>query len=125
MKVIIDTPIWSIALRRHKKHNLKIVTIKDLIEYRMRNESLVRESAVTKIPTEFGVFDAIAFENSLDHHSHLALIKGPVKTGDPVLVRVHSQCVTGDVFGSYRCDCGEQLSKALEMISKEKAGVLL
>ena len=108
-----------------EEHNLKIVTIKDLIEYRMRHESLVRESAVTKIPTEFGIFDAIAFENSLDHHSHLALIKGPIKTGDPVLVRVHSQCVTGDVFGSYRCDCGEQLNKALEMISKEKAGVLL
>jgi len=106
-------------------YHLKIVTIKDLIEYRMRTESFIRRAAVTKVPTEFGVFDAIAYENTLNDQSHLALIKGKIKPDSEVLVRVHSQCLTGDVFGSYRCDCGEQLNKALEMISKEERGVLL
>jgi len=108
-----------------KEYGLKIVTIKDLIEYRMRNESFVRKTAETKLPTPFGVFDAIAYENSLDNHGHLALVMGTIKPDEEVLVRVHSQCITGDIFGSYRCDCGEQLHKALEMIAKEKTGVLL
>jgi 3,4-dihydroxy 2-butanone 4-phosphate synthase/GTP cyclohydrolase II len=109
-----------------KKHNLKIVTIKDLIEYRMRKEILVKRIAEVKLPTAYGgEFIAIAYENMVDDNLHLALIKGDFPTDDPVLVRVHSECLTGDVFGSLRCDCGNQLHKAMEMIDREGRGVVL
>ncbi len=108
-----------------KKFGLKIVTIKDLIEYRMKRESFVRRSAETKLPTDYGEFKLIAFENTINDFIHLALVKGEVRNDNDTLVRVHSQCLTGDVFGSHRCDCGEQLHRALEMIEKEGSGVLL
>lgn len=109
-----------------KKHNLKIITVKDLIEYRMRKESFVRKTAVTKIPTKYGgEFTAIAYENDIDKDVHLALVKGEIRPGDEVLVRVHSECLTGDVLGSKRCDCGDQIRKAMEMIKEEGKGVIL
>lgn len=109
-----------------KKHNLKIVTIKDLIKYRMRTESFVRRFATVKMPTEYGgEFTAIAYTNEVDNNTHIALVKGEIKPEDEVLVRVHSQCLTGDVFGSKRCDCGEQLHRAMEMVGKEGKGVIL
>ena len=108
-----------------RKFGLKMVTIKDLIEYRMQREAFIERVAVTKVPTEFGTFDAIAFKNTLNEDVHLALVKGDIQSDKDLLVRVHSQCLTGDVFGSYRCDCGEQLHKALKMISEEGRGVLL
>ncbi|MBI4837980.1 MAG: 3,4-dihydroxy-2-butanone-4-phosphate synthase, partial [Nitrospirae bacterium] len=109
-----------------QQHNLKIVTIKDLIKYRMQSESLVTRLATTKIPTKYGGdLTAIAFGNLLDSSVHLAFIKGEIKSEDEVLVRVHSECLTGDVFGSRRCDCGEQLHRALEKIKKTGKGVLL
>ncbi len=107
------------------QHGLKIVTIKSLIEYRMKNESLVRRVAEAKLPTRFGDFRAIAFENMVDDNTHVALIKGDVTHVDDVLVRVHSECLTGDVFGSVRCDCGEQLYKAMEIVEEEGRGVIL
>jgi 3,4-dihydroxy 2-butanone 4-phosphate synthase/GTP cyclohydrolase II len=109
-----------------KKHNLKIVTIKDLIKYRMRTESFVKRLATVKLPTKYGSeFTAIVYTNDIDNNIHIALVKGEIKPEDEILVRVHSQCLTGDVFGSERCDCGEQLRKAMEMIRKEGKGVLL
>ncbi|MBI5026061.1 MAG: bifunctional 3,4-dihydroxy-2-butanone-4-phosphate synthase/GTP cyclohydrolase II [Nitrospirae bacterium] len=108
------------------RHNMKIVTIKDLIKYRMRNECLVRRLATTKLPTKSGgEFTAIAFGNFVDSGVHIALVKGEIKPTDEILVRVHSECLTGDVFGSRRCDCGEQLHKAMEMIKDEGKGVIL
>jgi len=106
-------------------HALKVVTIKDLIEYRMQRESLVRRISEAMLPTHYGQFKVIAYENEIDHGIHIALVKGKVSAEEPVLVRVHSGCLTGDVFGSERCDCGEQLHRALEMIEKAGAGVLL
>ena len=109
-----------------KKHSMKIVTVKDLIRYRMRAELFVRRTAVTKLPTEFGGdFMAVAYANDMDSNVHIALVKGAIKHEDEVLVRVHSECLTGDVFGSKRCDCGEQLHKAMELIKKEGKGVVL
>lgn len=109
-----------------KKHNLKIVTIKDLIRYRMRTESFVKRLATVKLPTKYGSeFTAIAYTNDIDNNVHIALVKGEIKPDDEILVRVHSQCLTGDVFASERCDCGEQLHKAMEMIKKEGKGVIL
>ncbi len=109
-----------------KKHNLKIVTIKDLIEYRMRKERLVKRIAEVTLPTEYGgEFKAIAYENMVDSNVHLALTKGEITPDEPVLVRVHSECLTGDVFGSKRCDCGPQLQKAMSMIGDEGKGVIL
>jgi 3,4-dihydroxy 2-butanone 4-phosphate synthase/GTP cyclohydrolase II len=109
-----------------RRHNLKIVTIKDLIKYRMRNECLVKRLAITKLPTEYGgEFTAILFGNEVDNAVHLALVKGDISPDEAVLVRVHSECLTGDVFGSKRCDCGEQVHKAMSMIKKEGKGVLL
>ncbi|MDH4100685.1 MAG: bifunctional 3,4-dihydroxy-2-butanone-4-phosphate synthase/GTP cyclohydrolase II [Nitrospirota bacterium] len=109
-----------------KKFKLKIVTIKDLIAYRMLNESFVRRVATTKLPTDHGgEFKAIVYENDVDHEDHMALVKGDVSDGKPVLVRVHSECLTGDVFGSHRCDCGKQLHAAMEMIDKIGRGVIL
>ncbi|MFZ5906123.1 MAG: bifunctional 3,4-dihydroxy-2-butanone-4-phosphate synthase/GTP cyclohydrolase II [Nitrospirota bacterium] len=109
-----------------KKHLLRVVTIKDLIKYRMRTELFVKRLAEVKIPTKFGGdFTVIAYANEIDETIHLALVKGEIRPGDEVLVRVHSQCLTGDVFASERCDCGEQLRKAMEMIRKEGRGVIL
>jgi 3,4-dihydroxy 2-butanone 4-phosphate synthase/GTP cyclohydrolase II len=108
-----------------RRHNLKIVTIKDLIKYRMRTERLVKRIAITNLPTEYGDFTAIGYSNLVDSNVHIALVKGEISPDEPVLVRVHSECLTGDVFGSKRCDCGEQLHKAMEMIEKEGRGVIL
>ena len=108
-----------------KKHGLRIVTVADIIAYRMRNESFVHKEAETVLPTPFGEFKAIAFRNELDNGEHLALIKGHIDPSKDILVRVHSECLTGDVFGSYRCDCGDQLKKALQMIDQEGLGVVL
>ena len=108
-----------------KKHKIKMITIKDLMEYRLNSEALVEEVAVTQMPTDFGEFKAVAFRNTLIDQVHIALVKGEVTPDKPTLVRVHSQCLTGDVFGSHRCDCGEQLAQALNMIEKEGHGVLL
>jgi 3,4-dihydroxy 2-butanone 4-phosphate synthase / GTP cyclohydrolase II len=109
-----------------KKHNLKIVTIKDIIKYRMRTELFVKRLATVKLPTKYGGdFTAIAYTNAIDNNVHIALTKGDIKPDDEVLVRVHSQCLTGDVFASQRCDCGEQLRKAMEMIRKEGKGIIL
>jgi 3,4-dihydroxy 2-butanone 4-phosphate synthase/GTP cyclohydrolase II len=108
-----------------KKHGLRVVTIADTIAYRMRNESFVHKEAETVLPTSFGEFKVIAFSNELDKSEHLALVKGEIDPDEDVLVRVHSECLTGDVLGSYRCDCGDQLKKALKMIDQEGLGVLI
>ena len=107
-----------------KKHDLKIITIESLIKYRKANETFVKRAAETKLPTKFGEFKLVAYD-TLDDKCHVALVKGDVDKLDSVLVRVHSECLTGDVFGSLRCDCGDQLAIALERINKEGAGVLL
>src|SRR3989304_6187016 len=108
-----------------KKHNLKIITIKDLIQYRLRNESFIKKEAQTILPTDFGNFTAIAYRSIIDNHTHIALVKGKIDEESEILVRVHSMCLTGDVFGSRRCDCGEQLHHAMELIEKEGKGVIL
>jgi 3,4-dihydroxy 2-butanone 4-phosphate synthase/GTP cyclohydrolase II len=109
-----------------KKHGLKIVTIADLIAYRISKESLVRRIATAHLPTKYGgTFTAIAYENDVDSYHHIALAKGEIRPEDEVLVRVHSQCLTGDVFGSKRCDCEEQLHTAMEMVEKEGKGVIV
>ncbi len=109
-----------------EKHGLGICTIADLIEYRMRTESFVSAAAETIIPTAHaGEFKAIVYENEVDDLLHIAMVKGVIDPDKSVLVRVHSECLTGDIFGSLRCDCGDQLHKAMEMIEKEGAGVLL
>jgi len=108
-----------------REHGLKMVTIKALIEYRMRRESFVRRAAQTVLPTEYGEFTAIAYENDMDEFNHIALVKGDISHEDEVLVRVHSECLTGDVLHSLRCDCGAQLHKAMEMIEQEGKGVIL
>ena len=108
------------------EHDLKIISVADLVAYRMRKELLVRRAAETTIPTPFGgIFRAIVYENDVDHAQHMALIKGEIKTGEPVMVRVHSECLTGDVFGSQRCDCGEQLHASMAQIEEEGSGVIL
>lgn len=109
-----------------KQHDLKIVAIADLIKYRTRTERLVRRATETRIPTRYGgEFVLVGYENDVDKETHLALVKGEITPDDVVLVRVHSECFTGDVLGSLRCDCGEQLHKALMMIEKEKKGVFV
>jgi len=108
-----------------KQFGLKIASIADLIIYRRRHEKLIHRVAETVLPTKYGEFQAIAYKSDIDPDEHLALVMGEVKNGDSVLVRVHSECLTGDVFGSMRCDCGEQLDMAMEMIAKEGRGVLL
>ncbi len=108
-----------------KIHKLKIVTIKALIEYRMQRETFVRRMASARLPTMFGDFEAVAFENEVDGITHIALVKGDVEGGEPTLVRVHSGCLTADALGSLRCDCRDQLHKAMEVIQKEGRGVLL
>jgi 3,4-dihydroxy 2-butanone 4-phosphate synthase/GTP cyclohydrolase II len=107
-------------------HGIGIVTIADLVEYRMRAESFVHRAAATRIPTEYGgEFEMIAFENDVDNLLHIALVKGQIDPEKPALVRVHSECMTGDIFGSLRCDCGDQLHRAMEMIDKAGSGVLI
>jgi 3,4-dihydroxy 2-butanone 4-phosphate synthase/GTP cyclohydrolase II len=108
------------------EHNLKIVTIADLIDYRMQNESLIRRMAEATIPTHFGGdFKVIVYENDADDWQHIALVKGEIKEEDEVLVRVHSECLTGDLFGSKKCDCGDQLHRAMSMVEKEGKGVIV
>jgi GTP cyclohydrolase II/3,4-dihydroxy-2-butanone 4-phosphate synthase len=108
-----------------KKHNLKIITLKDLISYRRQSEKLIERVEAVNLPTGFGEFRAVGYLSILDREEHIALVKGTVDDGEPVLVRVHSECLTGDVFHSRRCDCGDQLSAALEEIEHEGRGVLL
>ena len=108
-----------------KKHNLKIITIADLIEYRSKEEKLIKALNPVKLPSKYGNFTAIGYENLITGEEHVALVKGDVKGEEPVLVRVHSECLTGDVFGSLRCDCGEQIAKALMKIEEEGKGVLV
>ena len=108
-----------------RRHKLKMATIKSLIEYRMQREAFVKRAASARLPTMFGEFEAVAFENEMDNVTHIALVKGRVDDGKPTLVRVHSGCLTAEVLGSLRCDCRDQLHKAMEMIQKEGRGVLL
>ena len=108
-----------------REHGLKMITTKDLAEYRLQRETLVEEVVSTQLPTEFGVFNSVTFRNVLDNQIYIALINGEISAETPTLVRVHSQCLTGDVFGSFRCDCGEQLKKSMEMIAEDENGVLL
>jgi 3,4-dihydroxy 2-butanone 4-phosphate synthase/GTP cyclohydrolase II len=108
-----------------ERHGLKMITVADLVEYRRRNEKLVERGASVRLPTEFGVFEAVGFREKLTGKTHVALVKGEVDGVENVLVRVHSECLTGDVFHSLRCDCGEQLEQALARIETEGTGVLL
>lgn len=107
-----------------KQHQLKIITVKDLIQYRLHRETFVKEMVRANLPTSFGQFEAVVFENELDAGTHVALVKGEIDA-NPALVRVHSGCLTADVFGSLRCDCREQLHRAMELIEQEGKGVLL
>jgi len=106
-------------------HGIKIASVADVIAYRMHTESFVHQVAETTLPTPYGEFKAVAFVNDIDDYQHLALVKGPLDPEKEILVRVHSECLTGDVFGSYRCDCGEQLKASMEMVQKEGMGVVL
>ncbi len=107
------------------KFGIKIVSVVDLIKYRQRHEKLVHRLAETKLPTNYGVFAAVAYRSDIDPDEHLALVLGDISEEEPVLVRVHSECLTGDVFGSLRCDCGEQVALAMQNIAQEGRGVLL
>lgn len=108
-----------------ERFGLKIITIKDLIEYRLKTETTISREVSVNMPTTFGDFKLIAYKQTTNDFDHLALVKGEWKKDEPVLVRVHSSCVTGDIFGSCRCDCGPQLQKAMEMIEKEGKGVIV
>ncbi|MAE10886.1 MAG: bifunctional 3,4-dihydroxy-2-butanone-4-phosphate synthase/GTP cyclohydrolase II [Dehalococcoidales bacterium] len=108
-----------------KQFDIKISSVADLIAYRRRHEKLVQRVAEAKLPTTYGEFTAVAFKSDVDPDEHLALVMGDISTDEPVLVRVHSECLTSDVFGSLRCDCGEQLAQAMRSINKEGRGVLL
>jgi 3,4-dihydroxy 2-butanone 4-phosphate synthase / GTP cyclohydrolase II len=108
-----------------EKLNLKIISVADLIAYRSRHEKLVHRVAEARLPTKYGEFKAVAYKSDVDPAEHLALVMGEVASPEPVLVRVHSECATGDIFGSLRCDCGEQLAMAMKAIANEKRGVLL
>lgn len=107
------------------EHDLKIITVADLISFRMRNDKLVKRFAESTLPTAYGEFQAIAYSTSISQDEHIALVKGEITGEQPVLVRVHSQCLTGDVFSSSRCDCGEQMGLALKAIEKEGTGIFL
>lgn len=114
------------ALREFSdQHNLKMISIADLIKYRRKNESLIKRVATAKLPTEFGEFDIVGFESILDGTDHVALVKGELGDGQDVLVRVHSECLTGDALGSLRCDCGPQLRAAMRQVSQEGRGIVL
>lgn len=108
-----------------KKHNLKIISIEDLIEYRLKHETLIQEQVKIKLPTEAGEFDMVAYKQTTNDMDHLALVKGTWEKDEPILVRVHSSCMTGDIFGSCRCDCGPQLQKSMEMIEEAGKGVIV
>ncbi|MBD0276610.1 MAG: bifunctional 3,4-dihydroxy-2-butanone-4-phosphate synthase/GTP cyclohydrolase II [Bacteroidota bacterium] len=108
-----------------RKFDFKIISIKDLIEYRLKTDSLIEEIVRVDMPTRFGHFKLIAFQEKNTSNEHLALIKGEIKEGEPMLVRVHSSCFTGDILGSMRCDCGEQLHSAMQMVEEEGKGVIL
>ncbi len=108
-----------------KKFNLKIISIEDLIAHRIKNESTITKDVQVKMPTQWGNFDLVAYRQTTNDMEHLALIKGSWAIDEPILVRVHSSCLTGDVFGSCRCDCGPQLQKSMEMIEKEGKGIIL
>ncbi|MEJ2057427.1 MAG: bifunctional 3,4-dihydroxy-2-butanone-4-phosphate synthase/GTP cyclohydrolase II [Desulfofustis sp.] len=109
-----------------QKHHLKIATIADLVAYRLRQDILVHRAAEARVPTQHaGQFTAIVYKNEVDNMEHMALVKGEINADEPVLVRVHSECLTGDVFGSSRCDCGEQLHAAMRMINQEGSGIVL
>ena len=108
-----------------KKHNLKIASVEALVEYRKRHDKLVSIAAETKLPTKFGEFRIIVFKNDVDHKEHLMIVKGDVRGKSDVLMRIHSECLTGDVFGSHRCDCGEQLENALRCIEEQGEGIVI
>lgn len=112
-------------LKISEKLNLKIISIKDLIEYRLKEDSLIEEVVKVEMPTKYGAFKLIAFKEKLTGGEHLALIKGEWEANEPVLTRVHSSCFTGDILGSFRCDCGEQLHKAMQMVQAEGKGAIL
>jgi 3,4-dihydroxy 2-butanone 4-phosphate synthase/GTP cyclohydrolase II len=112
-------------LEMAKEHDLKIISIEDLIAYRLRTESMVTKEVAVKMPTQWGEFDMIAYTQVDTGENHLALVKGTWQPDEPVLVRVHSSCITGDIFGSCRCDCGPQLHKAMEIIQKEGKGAIV
>jgi 3,4-dihydroxy 2-butanone 4-phosphate synthase/GTP cyclohydrolase II len=112
-------------LKFSQKHRIRILTIADLIRYRVRHERLVRRVAQPKLPTRYGDFRIIVYESDIEPKNHLALVMGEISPEEPVLVRVHSECLTGDVFGSTRCDCGPQLQKALEIIAREGKGIIV
>lgn len=107
------------------RFGLKLITIKDLIKYRNTKDTLIKREVEVRLPTEYGTFRVVAYSNILDGKEHVALVKGEIKGDEPILVRVHSECLTGDIFGSYRCDCGPQLHAALRQIEAEGKGVLL
>jgi 3,4-dihydroxy 2-butanone 4-phosphate synthase/GTP cyclohydrolase II len=114
------------GLRKYAdRHGLRLITVKDLIAYRMRTEQLVKRIAEFKLPTTFGDFKGIAYETTLDQNTHVALVMGDISSGKDVLVRVHSECLTGDALHSIRCDCAAQRDGAMEMIAREGRGVLL
>lgn len=108
-----------------KKHNLKLITIADLINYRRRHEKLVDKVSEVNLPTKYGMFRAVGYQDKITNEEHIALVMGDVDNGLPVLARVHSECLTGDVFGSNRCDCGDQLEMAMKRIAQEGRGILL
>ncbi|HSU51975.1 MAG TPA: bifunctional 3,4-dihydroxy-2-butanone-4-phosphate synthase/GTP cyclohydrolase II [Segetibacter sp.] len=108
-----------------KKFDLKIISIKDLIEYRLKKDSLIEEIVRVDMPTKYGHFKLVAFKEKITEREHLALVKGEWQKGDPILARVHSSCFTGDILGSFRCDCGEQLHKAMQMVEEEGKGIIL
>eukprot|EP00828_Plagiopyla_frontata_P015320 TRINITY_DN19892_c0_g1_i1.p2 TRINITY_DN19892_c0_g1~~TRINITY_DN19892_c0_g1_i1.p2 ORF type:complete len:327 (+),score=75.42 TRINITY_DN19892_c0_g1_i1:242-1222(+) len=108
-----------------REHNLKIVTVSDLIKYRKKNEYFVTKEAEAKLPTKFGEFKIIAFKEKYSELCHIALVKGDITKDQPILTRVHSECLTGDALGSKKCDCGEQYEASMRMIEKEDAGILL
>ncbi len=113
--------LWAVAA----KHDMKIVSIADLIEYRLKQESLIEKQIDVQMPTDYGNFELHAYKQVSNGMDHLALVKGEWKEDEPVLVRVHSSCITGDIFGSCRCDCGEQLQQAMQTIEKEGKGVIV
>jgi len=108
-----------------KKFNLKIISIKDLIEFRIKTDSLIEKIVTVDMPTKYGYFKLLAFQERHSSNEHMALIKGEWKTDEPVMVRVHSSCFTGDILGSLRCDCGDQLHAAMKMVEKEGKGAIL
>ena len=108
-----------------QEHGIKIVSVAQLIEYRMRYDTLIHRVAEAKLPTTYGYFVAIAYKSQVDSNHHVALVRGDVNTDDPVLVRVHSECLTGDVFASVRCDCGDQLRYSIQMVANEGRGVIV